>query len=216
MHALDGLRRAAGPSVRSHTRRLRSAAATADNQGMPTRLVIALACTLAALLGAVPASASAATTAELLAPTTACPGQTDTSLSVDAQEAAMRCMVDFARTVSGVPALAAEPKLMDAADRKARDILACQQFSHTACGLPFTQRITDAGYAYRAAAENIAYGTGSSGSVRSIMTGWLNSAGHKANLLSATYRDHGIALAVGTLNGNAGARVWVEQFATPR
>ena len=128
----------------------------------------------------------------------------------------MRCMVDFARTQSGVPALPANAKLMDSADRKARDIIACQQFSHTACGLSFTQRITDAGYAFRAAAENIAYGTGTYGSVRSIMTNWLNSSGHKANLLSAGYTEQGIALVTGTLNGRANARIWVNQFATAR
>lgn len=112
--------------------------------------------------------------------------------------------------------LAKHALLMDAADRKARDIVTCQQFSHTACGLPFTQRITDAGYAYRAAGENIAWGTGSYGTVRSIVTGWLNSGGHKANILSSSYRDHGIALVTGTLNGRTGARIWVDQFASPR
>jgi uncharacterized protein YkwD len=128
----------------------------------------------------------------------------------------MLCMVNFARTASGVAALAKSALLMDAADRKARDILTCRQFSHTACGLSFTQRMTDAGYRYRAAAENIAYGTGTRGTVRSIFTGWLNSSGHKANLLSATYRDQGIALASGTLNGATNAKVWVNQFGTPR
>jgi uncharacterized protein YkwD len=52
--------------------------------------------------------------------------------------------------------------------------------------------------------------------VRSILTSWLNSSGHKANILSTSYRDQGIALASGTLNGRANARVWVNQFASPR
>jgi uncharacterized protein YkwD len=180
------------------------------------RLLVAVASMAAALLCVLPAPATAATTAQLLAPASACPNQADLGLPVEVQEAAMQCLVDFARSKSGAPALGANPKLADAADRKARDILACQDFSHTACGLPFTQRMTDAGYAFRAAAENLAYGTGSYGTVRSIMTGWLNSAGHKANLLSRTHRRQGIALAIGNLNGRADVRVWVNQFGSPR
>ena len=180
--------------------------------GMPSRLLALLAALGAAFL-ALPATSSAAS---LLAPESACPNQSNTSLSVDVQETAMACMVNYARAASGLPALTAHPQLMDSADRKARDILSCQQFSHTACGLPFTQRITDAGYAYRAAGENIAWGTGSYGTVRSILTGWLNSSGHKANILNSGYRDHGIALVSGTLNGRANTRIWVNQFATPR
>jgi uncharacterized protein YkwD len=183
---------------------------------MTSRALAVLISAAAVLLGAPAASAPAATTAELLAPTSACPNQSDTTLPVDVQETAMLCMVNFARTASGVPTLATSAQLMDAADRKARDILTCQQFSHTACGLSFTQRITDAGYRYRAAAENIAYGTGSRGTVRSILTGWLNSSGHKTNLLSSNYRDQGIALASGTLNGATNAKIWVNQFGTAR
>ena len=183
---------------------------------MSIRLFVVALSAAAALSGMLTSPAAAATTAELLAPTSACSNQNDRKLSVDLQEQAMRCMVDFARTTSGLAPLPANAMLMDSADRKARDIVSCQQFSHTACGLSFTQRITDAGYAFRAAGENIAWGTGSYGTVRSVMSGWLSSSGHKANLLSATYREQGIALTIGTLKGRSGTRIWVNQFAAPR
>ena len=42
--------------------------------------------------------------------------------------------------------------------------------------------------------------------------GWLDSDGHRANLLNPRFRDHGVALRTGTLSGNAGAAVWVHQL----
>ena len=168
----------------------------------------------AALLAA-PASAQAATAPDrLLAPAGACGAQEDQSASVRAQERAMRCMINHAREVAGVaPLRTSGTSLGRAADRKAADILACG-FSHTACGLPFVQRMKDVGYATGcfSAGENIAWGTGTLGSVRSVMEGWLASAGHRANLLSGRFDDHGIALRTGALAGEDNAAVWVHQL----
>jgi uncharacterized protein YkwD len=158
-----------------------------------------------------PATASAAYE-DLLAPESVCANQTSASLSVDVQEAAMLCMVNHARTRSGVPALSRHALLMDSSDRKAQDIVRCAQFSHTACGLRFDQRIRDAGYTATASGENIAWGTGSYGTVRRTMTNWLNSTGHRTNLLNPTYRDQGIALIKTTFQGYTGAHVWVNHF----
>jgi uncharacterized protein YkwD len=48
------------------------------------------------------------------------------------------------------------------------------------------------------------------------MTSWLDSTGHKANLLSTTYRDQGLAVLKTTFNGYPGAQIWVDEFGTPR
>jgi uncharacterized protein YkwD len=61
-------------------------------------------------------------------------------------------------------------------------------------------------------AENIAWGTGSYATVRSIMSGWVNSDGHRANILSSSYRDLGLGLRIGTLNDYSGAHVWTAHF----
>jgi uncharacterized protein YkwD len=175
-------------------------------------LIIAVA---VLLLGALADSASAAYE-DLLAPETACANQSSTSLSVDAQETSMLCMVNYARTKTGARALTKNALLMDAADRKAQDMVRCNQFSHTACGLPFDQRIRDAGYLYAAAGENIAWGSGSYGTVRQTMTNWLNSTGHRTNLLSTSFRDQGIGLAKTTFQGYPGAQIWVNELAAPR
>ncbi len=53
----------------------------------------------------------------------------------------------------------------------------------------FDQRIIDAGYNYWYAAENIAIGQQTPANV---MSSWMNSSGHKANILSTNYREIGI------------------------
>ncbi len=182
-----------------------------------SRRVLAFLTCAAALLGAPVTSASAAQPApDLLAPASACPNQGDVSLPAEAQETAMHCLVSFARSAAGLRTLSRDPDLMDAAARKGRDMFACGEFSHSACGLPVTRRIEDEDYDVRRVGENIAFGAGSAASPRAVMSMWLNSAPHRANLLNPGYREHGISLTAGTLGGVAGARVWVDEFGTPR
>lgn len=171
-----------------------------------------LAAAAAVLVSALPGAASAASTDDLLAPAAACPGQSDASAPVAAQEATMSCMVNFARRGAGLHGLRRNRLLTLAATRKARDVIACRQFSHTACGRPFATRISQAGYRYRAAGENLAMGDGPSGAPREVMRAWLDSSGHRSNLLRPIYRDQGIALRVGDMPGYPHALVWVNEF----
>ncbi len=179
---------------------------------MVTRVLVLATITISLLLTGLTGTASAGYE-HLLASESACPGQSDAAVAVAEQEKAMLCMVNFARRQSGVAPLSADALLMDAADRKAQDILRCQAFSHTACGREFTYHIKAVGYPFRTAGENIAWGSGSYGTVRRIMTGWLNSTGHRTSLLSASFADQGIGLVKGTFSGYAGAQIWVNQFA---
>jgi hypothetical protein len=83
-----------------------------------------------------------------------------------------------------------------------------RRFSHEACGRPFT--FWDQRYGYLKgcwkAAENIAWGTGEYSSLRAIFTAWLESSEHRANILGS-YREIGIGVNVGELEGNEGAAV---------
>jgi uncharacterized protein YkwD len=174
-----------------------------------------LAAAAAVLVLSVASAPAHAAYENLLAPTDRCAPQTDRSASVDAQALAMRCMINYARRAAGVsPLLGTNARLMTSADRKAADILTCQQFSHTACGRPFTHWMSQTGYATGCygAGENLAWGSGSYGTVRSIMSGWLNSDGHRGNILDRGFREHGVALRVGTMSGYPGAAVWVHQL----
>ena len=127
----------------------------------------------------------------------------------------MRCLTNFARRRAARPPLSSVARLNRSARRKSADILRCDQFDHEACGRPFTYWIDRSGYldgrCWRAA-ENIAFGTGVLGTPRRIFTGWLQSAGHRRNLLGA-YDDLGVGLRRGRLDRYGDARVWTQHFA---
>jgi uncharacterized protein YkwD len=149
----------------------------------------------------------------LLAPSSTCPSQTDTTRPVGHQVFIMYCMVAHARARSGLPALRSSV-LNESASRKTADILFCQQFSHTACGRDFAFHIRGVGYPTGCwgAGENLALGSGSYGSVRSIMSGWLHSDGHRNNMLSGSWRDIGIAVRKGSYQGVPNVQVWAQHF----
>jgi uncharacterized protein YkwD len=150
----------------------------------------------------------------LMAPPSVCPGQNNTSAPVYKQERAMHCMTNFARRHAHIGGFSRSAKLDSSAGRKSLDILRCDSFSHYACGRDFTfwlQRVDYIGGCWNAG-ENIAYGTGDLGSVRSVFRAWMHSTGHRQNILSNTFSQLGVGLRVGTLDGNPGARVWVQHF----
>jgi uncharacterized protein YkwD len=151
----------------------------------------------------------------LFAPTTSCIGEDDANAPVAVQEAAMQCMVNFARQQAGLPRLTDTRKLDGSSANKAGDILRCNQFSHEACGRDFLYWFRRAGYVGGScwwAGENLAWGTGSLGTVRSITKAWLRSPGHRANLLGSQYDQFGISLRIGGLSGRPDAHVWVNHF----
>jgi uncharacterized protein YkwD len=158
--------------------------------------------------------ASALDLERLIAPTSACAGQSDPTAAPAAQEEAMRCMTNFARAQMGMGALADVSELDVSAGAKSDDILRCDSFSHEACGRPFTYWMQRVGYiparCWRAG-ENIAWGTGSLGSVRSIFRTWIHSTDHRDNILGP-FSQIGIGLDVGNLEGHANVHVWTQHF----
>lgn len=123
----------------------------------------------------------------------------------------MLCLVNRARRSRGLEPLVALTSLTRAADHKSGDILRCDEFSHEACGREFTYWMTHFGYHGCSEGENIAWGSGSLGTPRSIFRAWMHSQGHRENILGA-YEDTGIGLRTGPLEGYAGAHVWTEEF----
>lgn len=126
----------------------------------------------------------------------------------------MLCMVNFARQQAGEPALEANQTLTESARDKAHDIFRCETFSHYACGREFGYWMRQTGYISSQCwriGENLAWGTGSYGTVRSIFRAWMRSPEHRANILG-NYAQTGIDLRSGTLNGVPGTKVWAEHF----
>jgi uncharacterized protein YkwD len=177
------------------------------------KLILTLtAVALIAALVAGPAQARRLST--LVAPTSACPDQTDLGDSLAVQEQAMRCMTNFARQHDGLGEFGNAAALDSSATRKTDDILRCDSFSHYACGRQFTYWMQRSGYLASScwrAGENIAWGTEGDGTVRSIFVAWLHSPEHRANLLGR-YSQIGIALSIGNLEGHRGAHVWTQDF----
>jgi uncharacterized protein YkwD len=178
---------------------------------MRRKLALLLPAALALLIALTAASAGAA---GLVAPTSVCPDQERLDAPAAAQEQAMLCMTNYARQQSGEAGLEEAAPLVESARDKARDILACDSFSHTACGREFSYWMRETGYmsveCWRVG-ENLAWGAGEFGSVRSIFRAWMRSPEHRENIL-ADFDQTGIDLRTGTLGGSAGTHVWAQHF----
>jgi uncharacterized protein YkwD len=68
-------------------------------------------------------------------------------------------------------------------------------------------------YHYRAAGENLAYGFETA---RLLVQSWMESSGHRANILSSTYEDCGIAIIEGSTLGPASGKSIVVMFGSQR
>jgi len=158
-------------------------------------------------------SATTASAAGLMAPSTVCP-TTKSSAPVGAQEEAMLCLTNYARSQYGESQLEATGELEESATEKAEDILRCDSFSHSACGREFSYWIRATGYmsaeCWRVG-ENLAWGSGEYGSVSSIFRAWLRSPEHRSNILG-DYSQVGISLDTGSLEGHDRTRVWTQHF----
>jgi uncharacterized protein YkwD len=170
--------------------------------------------TLAAALIAAACFAAPAPAAGLIAPADACPNQESRGASAATQEQTMLCMTNFARAQSGEGELEATAVLAESARDKSRDILECDSFSHYACGREFTYWMRETGYLSAACwkvGENLAYGSGEYGSVRSIFRAWMRSPEHRANILGQ-FSQVGIDLQTGTLSGSGRTAIWTQHF----
>lgn len=125
----------------------------------------------------------------------------------DARSEARRCGRKKFPAVSPLQPVNA---LEDAASTHARDMAAHSALGHEGSdGSMPAKRVTRAGYAWSAVAENVAAGQTTADEV---VDTWLNSPGHCANLMSPRYSDTGVAYAVDS-NSDKGI-YWVQVFAT--
>ena len=107
-------------------------------------------------------------------------------------EAEVVRLVNALRAEKGLQPLTANWELSRVARYKSEDMVRSGYFSHTSptYGTPF-QMMKSFGISYRTAGENIAYGQRTPAAV---MEAWMNSSGHRANILSASYTQIGVAL----------------------
>lgn len=122
------------------------------------------------------------------------------------QEAAeaVTSLVNAARRDAGLSELELDADLCAAAQARAQEI--AQSFSHTRPdGSNCFTILEEFGISYRAAGENIAMGQRTP---EEVMDGWMNSSGHRANILNGTFTSIGVGYYV----DGAGAAHWVQIF----
>lgn len=123
--------------------------------------------------------------------------------SVTAFETEVVRLVNEARIQNGLKPLTANWELSRVARYKSQDMVDNRYFSHTSptYGSPF-QMITAFGLSYRTAGENIAYGQRSP---QAVVNGWMNSPGHRANILNASFTQIGVGYV-------ASGNYWTQMF----
>jgi uncharacterized protein YkwD len=115
------------------------------------------------------------------------------------------------RRFPAAPPLSLAPALGRAARAHARDMAANGLFSHIGSdGSSPGQRVTRAGYQWRTVGENIAAGVGTA---RQVVAEWLASPHHCANIMTAGFRQLGVAFAVNRASDEV--IYWSEDFAAP-
>lgn len=137
------------------------------------------------------------------------PGQKLTVPNIDdikALENEVIRLVNIQRSNRGLQTLTQNWQLSRVARYKSQDMATKGYFSHTSptYGSPFNM-MENFGLRFSAAGENIAYGQRTP---QDVVNAWMNSPGHRSNILSATYNQIG----VGYATNNKGTPYWTQMF----
>ncbi len=129
--------------------------------------------------------------------------------SLSAHEKAVVDLVNKERSARGLVQLTMSTKLSNVARIKSQDMIDNKYFSHTSpkYGSPFSI-MESFGLRFSAAGENIAYGQKTASEV---VSGWMNSPGHRANILSESFTHIG----VGAAKMSNGTLYWTQMFMKP-
>ena len=123
--------------------------------------------------------------------------------TVSSYESEVIRLVNEIRQQNGLRPLAANWELSRVARYKSQDMRDNGYFSHNSptYGTPF-QMPSAFGLSYRTAGENIAKGYASP---QAVVNGWMNSSGHRANILNASYTQIGVGYV-------SGGNYWTQLF----
>ncbi|MEV1317106.1 CAP domain-containing protein [Micromonospora arborensis] len=146
------------------------------------------------------------------APRTSAPstssGSGGSSGTVSAQAREVVDLVNAERAKAGCNALSIDDKLMTAAQRHSQDQADHQNMSHTGSdGSDSGVRLDRVGYAWRTYGENVAW---NQKTPAAVMDAWMNSSGHRANILNCAFTEIGVGIA------SSNGPYWTQVFAAPR
>lgn len=127
-----------------------------------------------------------------------------TKLKLGEARGAIRCFLNRERSRRGLSKLKGDSRLTTAAQRHNDYMQKKKCFSHVCPGeRDLAGRLSAVGYLISgltrwAYGENIAWGGGYKGTPKSMVKAWMNSSGHRANILNPTFRDIGIGFTKGS------------------
>ena len=132
-------------------------------------------------------------------------GNNTTTSQLTADEQEVFDLINAKRIANGLSALKIDDELQNVARIKAQDMVNNNYFSHTSptYGSPFDM-IKSFGISYKTAGENIAGNSSNSAAVNA----WMNSSGHKANILNNNYNYTGI----GVVSSPKYGKIYVQMF----
>ena len=134
-------------------------------------------------------------------PSVSTPSQSTTANSSYAAQVVS--LVNAERAKQGLSALTIDTKVQQAAQTRAGELKT--SFAHTRpSGASCFTALTEAGVSYSRAGENIAYGQSTP---EAVVQAWMNSSGHRANILSSSFTTIGVGYTV--VNGTA---YWAQLF----
>ena len=115
-------------------------------------------------------------------------------------------LVNKERKANGLKPLSVDWEVARVAEHKSQDMLNKNYFSHTSptYGSPF-EMLKNYGIKYRSAGENIAKGQRTAAEV---MNAWMNSSGHRANILNSSYTHIGVGY---VSNGNYWTQIFIQK-----
>jgi uncharacterized protein YkwD len=144
-----------------------------------------------------------------------------TAANLDVVREAVLCLHNEIRAERDLPLLRENARLRRAAEGHSADMVERGYFEHTSPGgTTMVERIFRARYANRGQAwsfgENIAWGTGRLGTARGVMRAWMDSPGHRANILRGSYRELGVGIVTGVPTGASRGATYTADFGVRR
>ncbi|TBL31668.1 CAP domain-containing protein [Verrucosispora sp. SN26_14.1] len=130
------------------------------------------------------------------------------SSGTTSQAAEVVRLVNVERAKEGCGALSIDDKLMTAAQRHSQDQADTQNMSHTGSdGSNPGTRLDRVDYTWRTYGENVAW---NQRTPAAVMDAWMNSEGHRANILNCAFTEIGVGVA------SSNGPYWTQVFAAPR
>jgi len=129
----------------------------------------------------------------------------NTQISLSQDELEVFNLINEKRVANGLKALSVDKEVVIVARDKAKDMVNNNYFSHTSptYGSPFDM-LKKYGVSYKTAGENLA---GNSSNAKAV-DAWMNSEGHRANILNSSYNYTGI----GVVNSSKYGKIYVQMF----